>query len=319
MRRRGTPKYLEDGVLVANKAPGPTSHDVVERLRRRFKPAKLGHCGTLDPFANGVLVLAFNQATRLSSLLGASTKVYQASLRLGRSTDTGDYTGETTEEAPVPPLSPGQVAQALAEIKGLHWQSPPAFSAAKHQGRPLYAYARQGIKVDKPAKPITISEAELVELDQDLIEFKVRCSQGTYIRSLGEDLARSLDTHGHLEKLVRLESAPFTLEEAVDEKLAQDWTPEELSGAMLKPSQALARCGVPAVSLNEDRVWQLRQGRILKREVLMSGQMAEGKDRGAFRVLSPQGELVAVLRWLSPAEIRSGREYETIRVFPERT
>jgi len=319
VRRRGNPKYLEDGVLVVNKAPGPTSHDVVERLRRRFKPAKLGHCGTLDPFAGGVLVLAFNQATRLSSLLGAGVKQYQAGLCLGRATDTGDYTGETTDEAPVPKLSPEQVSQALADMKGLRWQAPPAFSAAKHQGRPLYAYARQGVKVEKSAKPITISQAELVEVKDGLIEFKIRCSQGTYIRSLGEDLAQSLNTHGHLIRLVRLESAPFTLEEAVDAEQAQAWTPEELSEALLKPSQALARCGLPAVSLNEDRVWQLRQGRILNREVLMSGQTAGGKDRGAFRVLSPQGDLVAVLRWLSPAEIKPGREYETIRVFPERT
>lgn len=316
MRRGGKPKFFLDGVLVVNKKPGPTSHDVVDRLRRRFKPDKLGHCGTLDPFARGVLVLAFNRATRLSALLSAGEKLYQAGLLLGQATDTGDFTGQVTQEAEVPVVSAEEVTEALMEMKGEQLQAPPAFSAAKYQGKPLYAYARQGIKVEKPPKPINVSDVELVELKDNLIEFRIRCSQGTYVRSLGEDLAERLGTAGHLVTLKRLASTPFTVEEAVELEQAQAWTPEELERALMEPSQALARCGLPAVSLDEDRVWQLRQGCVLKEDMLLASE--ESRKEGAFRVLSPGGELVAVLRWLSPAEARPGRDYETIRVFPER-
>lgn len=117
-RRRPKPSFLEDGVLVVNKPAGPTSHDVVERLRRRFRPAKLGHTGTLDPFATGVLVLAFNRATRMSNLLSAGDKVYAGTVSLGTATDTGDPTGEVIETAPVPEIGPEQAAAALASWKG---------------------------------------------------------------------------------------------------------------------------------------------------------------------------------------------------------
>ena len=155
-----------------------------------------------------------------------------------------------------------------------------------------------------------------MEFKDNLIEFRIRCSQGTYVRSLGEDMAERLGTAGHLVTLTRLASTPFTCQEAVDLEQAKAWTPEELEGFLMEPSEALARCGLPAVSLDEDNVWQLRQGCILQKDMLSTG--GEDHKKGAFRVLSPGGELVAVLRWLNPAEARPGRYYETIRVFPER-
>ena len=317
MGRRAKPKFTADGILVVNKPEGPTSHDVVAKLRRRFKPAKLGHAGTLDPFSTGVLVLAFNRATRLTGLLGGGEKNYRAGLVLGKATDTGDYTGQVVEEIPVPELDAEKVMRALGGLEGPGMQAPPAYSAAKHQGKPLYAYARKGIKVEKPPRPITVYRARLLGLDEGRVDFAMRVSAGTYIRCLGEDLAKALGTAGHLNSLCRTESEPFGLEEAVGLEEALDMTPEELEQALVPPSEALERCGLPAVELDEDRAWELRQGRILEGHTLQAAASGPLTGGTAFRVITAGGELVAVLRWLAPEEAKPGRDYETIRVFPE--
>ncbi len=319
MGRRRQVKFFSDGVLVIDKPAGPTSHDLVDRLRRRFKPAKLGHCGTLDPFATGVLVLAFNRATRMASLLGAGDKLYQGRIALGAATDSGDPTGQVVQEAPVPELDRKQVAAALAGLKGGRMQAPPAFSAAKHQGKPLYAYAREGVEVKKDPRPITVHQARLLDLGPDYIDFDLLCSRGTYVRSLAAELARELGTVGHLATLRRLASAPFAQGEALGLDEALELTSGELARRLLGLSPALERCGLPAVVLDDDRAWELRQGRILPRQVLLAGARETEPAKGPFRVLSGQGELVAVLRWLEPGEMRAGRDYENIRVFPEQS
>ncbi|MBU4565180.1 MAG: tRNA pseudouridine(55) synthase TruB [Desulfarculus sp.] len=314
-RRRRKPDFFDDGVLVVDKPAGPTSHDVVERLRRRFRPAKLGHTGTLDPFATGVLVLAFNRATRMSNMLGSGKKVYAGTVSLGKATDTGDPTGEVTETAPVPQIGPEQAAEALAALEGERQQAPPAYSAAKHQGKPLYAYARQGVAVEKPARAINVGQTKLVAMEPGEIAFELTCSKGTYVRSLAEDLARGLGTVGHLKQLRRLASAPFSLGEALELDEALDLSPQELAGRLIGLSQALERAGLPAVEVDADTAWQLRQGMILPREIFLTP--GSGPALGAFMVLTPEGELVAVLRWLEPGERRPGRDYESMRVFPE--
>jgi tRNA pseudouridine55 synthase len=313
-RRRAI--FKADGVLVIDKSSGPTSHDVVERLRRRFKPGKLGHTGTLDPMATGVLVLAFNQTTRLSNLLGAGRKIYRGRLALGAATDTGDRQGEVIEQAAVPELSREVVEKALTDMVGPRQQKPPAYSAAKHQGRPLYAYARQGVKVDKPAKDIVIYQATLLGMDPEGLDLEITCSRGTYVRSLGEELAVQLGTVGHLESLCREESRPFTRQEALQLQQALDMEPEELAAAMIDPSSALARCGLPASRLDADRSWQIQHGRLLPPAVFLA-DADPGLDLAeSFRVLNQEGDLIAVLRWLPPESRRSGKSYETIRVFP---
>lgn len=315
MKRPRNPRFNADGVLVVDKPAGLTSHDVVERLRRRFRPSRLGHAGTLDPFATGVLVLAFNQATRLMELLGAGSKVYQASLLLGSCTDSGDLTGQITREASVPEISPEQAEAALAGLLGPRMQAPPAFSAAKHEGRALYSYARQGQVVEKPARPITVYQASLDALEAGRIDFTLRVSRGTYLRSLGEDLAAALGTVGHLGALCRRASEPFSLAEAASLEQALAWDDLELEANLLTASAALERCGVPQVSLDEELAWQVRQGRQIPAPLLW------GENRepvaGPLRVLDQAGQLVAVLRWLGEQASGSGRPYETIRVFPE--
>lgn len=317
MSRRRKALFHQDGVLVVDKPEGPTSHDVVAALRRRFKPAKLGHAGTLDPFASGVLVLAFNQATRLAEIWGAGQKVYRGVLVLGRATDTGDPTGETVAEASVPELSAEAVGEALQGLVGDRMQSPPAYSAAKHEGRPLYSYARAGQEVKKPPRPITVYAAKLHGLEPGRIDFELTCSRGTYVRSLAEDLAKDLGGVGHLGSLRRLASQPFVAEESLALKDALGLQPQGLVRTMLDTSEALALCGLPAVEVDDDLAWQLRQGRIQRPEEL-SGPENEIRAGQAFRVLDPEGDLVAVLRWLEPGSGKRGRTYENIRVFPER-
>ncbi|MFH1033580.1 MAG: tRNA pseudouridine(55) synthase TruB [Pseudomonadota bacterium] len=316
-RRRRHPRFLGSGVLLIDKPAGPTSHDVVEDLRRRFQPAKLGHAGTLDPFATGLLVMAFNQATRLVDLMGLGAKTYAATLSLGRTFDTGDPTGQETASAPVPELSQDQVARALKAMEGPRLQEPPAYSAAKLQGKPLYAYARAGQEVHKPPRPITVHEARLLALRPGEIDFVMRCSRGTYLRSLAQELALALGSVGHLKALRRTESQPFGLDQAVELETALDWNGQELAQNLLPLDQALARCGLPVVELDDDLAWQLRQGRILPSQALLPEGASQAPQGQAFMVLDPAGAMVAVLRWLTEDQRRPGRAYETIRVFPE--
>ncbi len=315
-RRKWRTRFFESGVLVVDKPEGPTSHDVVAKLRGRFGPAKIGHSGTLDPFATGVLVVAFNQATKLSDLLGAGGKKYRAGLVLGRCTDTGDLAGSETGTAPVPELDRATVEQALAVMIGPRMQSPPAYSAAKHEGRPLYSYARDGKIVEKPPRPITIYDAALLDLRPGEIDFEMHCSRGAYIRTLGEDLAKDLGSVGHLQSLRRTASLPFGQDEAIGLEQALELTPEELARRLISMSEALGRCGLPAVTVDDDGAWRLRQGQGLPSETLLPQGLALDKAQGPFRVLEHNGTLIAVLRWLEPDEPRRDRDYEVIRVFP---
>jgi len=168
--------------------------------------------------------------------------------------------------------------------------------------------------VAKPPRPITVHSARLTGLAPGEIAFEMLCSRGTYVRSLAEDLARDLGTVGHLKQLARLASAPFSLSEAMGLEQALELSPAELEGRLLGLGEALARCGLPAVEVDQDLAWRLRQGEIIPRAELLGGD--DLPPGGPFRV-ERQGELVAVLRWLEPGERRPGRDYENIRVFPE--
>lgn len=206
---------IADGFLVIDKPPGLTSHDIVAVVRAVTGLKKVGHTGTLDPFATGVLPLALGGATRLISYLDESEKVYDASVRLGAQTDTGDPTGQVVREAPVPALKPAQIEAAVQSFVGERSQTPPKFSAVKVQGRPLYDYARAGQEVEVRARTIRIFGMELLDVTPDRLRVRIRCSRGTYARVIAEELAEALGTVGHLDELRREGSGRFTLEQAV--------------------------------------------------------------------------------------------------------
>ncbi len=206
---------ISDGFLVVDKPPGVTSHDVVAIVRNVTGLKKVGHTGTLDPFATGVLPLALGGATRLIAFLDEREKVYDATVVLGSQTDTGDPTGRVVAEAPVPTVKRERVEAVLADMVGEREQTPPRYSAVKIAGRPLYDYARAGQEVEAKARKITLHAMELLGHEAATIRVRIRCSRGTYARVIAEEIGVALGTVAHLGDLRREASGPFTLEAAV--------------------------------------------------------------------------------------------------------
>jgi tRNA pseudouridine55 synthase len=204
-----------DGFLVVDKPPGVTSHDIVAVVRAVTGLKKVGHTGTLDPFATGVLPLALGGATRLIGFLDESLKVYDATVQLGAATDTGDPTGTVVESAPVPELKRSEVERVLATFVGERDQVPPRYSAVKVAGRPLYSYARAGQEVEVKSRRITIHQIELLELGPERLRIRLHCSRGSYARVIAEELGVALGTLGHLSDLRREGSGRFGLENSV--------------------------------------------------------------------------------------------------------
>jgi len=207
------------GVFLIDKPVGPTSFAIVQRVRRALNVRKVGHAGTLDPFASGLLILCVGRpATKIIGQLMAGDKEYRATLQLGVETDTQDLEGQVMAEQPVVGVDSVRIAQVLAQFTGDLMQAPPAYSAVKHQGKPLYAYARKGIVVAKEPRPVKIAtlEAEVFDAAANQLTIRVLCSKGTYIRTLAADIGRELGCGAHLIALRRLRSGPFRVEAAVD-------------------------------------------------------------------------------------------------------
>jgi tRNA pseudouridine55 synthase len=203
-----------DGILNLNKPRGWTSHDVVAFIRRLTKIRKVGHAGTLDPMATGVLLVCLGRATRIAEYLMAGRKQYRAQVRLGISTDTHDAEGRVMATAPVA-VTHSQVRDVLARFVGCIAQVPPMVSALKKGGQPLYKLARQGIQVEREARPVEIYTLALTEFQPPDLTLEITCSPGTYIRALARDLGRELGCGAHLTALTRLASGSFTLDEAI--------------------------------------------------------------------------------------------------------
>ena len=214
------------GFLVLDKPAGPTSHDLVGILRSLIGVRRIGHTGTLDPFATGVLPLAIGGVTRLIQFLDEEHKVYQAELVLGSATETGDPEGEVVETGPQVSLE--QADAVLQSFVGEITQRPPPYSAVKHQGRPLYAYAREGTLIHGEPRQIQVHSMRRLPIDAapdgpQVLRFEVACSRGTYVRVLGVDIARALGTVGHLRSLRRLASGPFKIEQSIDLPTLSQW------------------------------------------------------------------------------------------------
>ena len=241
-----------DGVLLVDKPPGWTSHDVVERLRKVPGFHKTGHAGTLDPMATGLLIVCVNEATKIARFLMEGDKEYAATVRLGVVTDTLDATGRVLREGDWRGVTREDVERALGAFLGMIDQVPPMYSALKREGVPLYRLARRGIEVARTPRQIEITHLELMLRDRERIDFTVACSKGTYVRTLAADLGRALGTVAHLERLRRTRVGAFAVEEALPlaalETVAADALPllrvrEVLAGyaAFPAPAGVLAR------------------------------------------------------------------------------
>ena len=217
-----------NGFLLINKDSGITSSRVVQIVKKKFNFKKVGHLGTLDPMAEGLLILAINRATKFSSLLLQSNKTYQAEVTLGQQTDTDDAEGEITSTHQVM-CHKQEVEEKLLSFLGKSQQLPPAYSALKHKGKPMYKYAREGIQVDKEARTVTIDEIDNISINLPKVSFDIACSKGTYIRSIARDLGDRLECGGHLSRLIRTSQEKFLINNAIsiDEACEEDIIPLE--------------------------------------------------------------------------------------------
>jgi tRNA pseudouridine55 synthase len=288
------------GVLIVDKAEGPSSHDVVRVVRRVFRTRAVGHAGTLDPMASGVLVLGIGEGTKLLAHLSASDKRYSATLKLGAETDSLDAHGSVVEEAPVPSgLSRELVQAAASPFVGETLQRAPVISAIKQAGLPLYARVRRGEDVIAPERSVFVHALEIVEVGADQIEFQVHCAKGFYVRSLGRDLARALGTCGHLTRLRRIASGRFELSGAVAFDALQKAAggDEDMRAAVhartLPLAAALAGCS--RVEVTQDGVEDIRHGRPVVRERIAGGEVpAAGTE--PIALVDAGGELRALGR-----------------------
>lgn len=204
-----------DGALLVDKPAGPTSHDVVEAVRRHFGIKKVGHCGTLDPNATGLLILVLGRATRLSEKLMSEDKTYAGTIKFGETTSSYDAAGELVSSLPVPPLTLDQLNETAASFAGDHLQMPPMVSAIKKDGVPLYKLARKGIEVERKPRLVHIYYFKFSCYAEPFGEFRVACTKGTYVRSLAHELGQKLGCGAHLAALRRLVSGQFDVANAL--------------------------------------------------------------------------------------------------------
>jgi tRNA pseudouridine55 synthase len=278
-----------DGILLVDKPAGVTSAGVVREVKRAHRPHSIGHLGTLDPLATGLLPLCIGRGTKIAQFLGAEHKSYTGTIRLGVATDTLDVEGRVLAEAPVPPLHAERLADVARSLTGAGLQRPPMYSAVKHRGKPLYELARAGVTIDRAERPIEISSLELetVASDPALVAFAVTCSKGTYVRVLAEDVGRALGTLAALATLRRTAFGDFTLAEAhtLDAVLARP--PGDLP--VIAPEQALR--SARRIAVGAAQAFAIASGQ-------RGGVAALGRPRPSDRlaaVVAPCGRLLAVL------------------------
>jgi tRNA pseudouridine55 synthase len=288
--RRQDGPALSSGVLIIDKPPHVTSHDVVAAVRRHTGGAKIGHTGTLDPFATGVLPLVIGKATRLAQHLSAGRKAYEADVRLGRTTDTFDITGRVLSEADPEACrpSPAAVEEALSTFRGTWMQTPPAFSAKHVDGARAYEQARRGVAVDLPPVEVTVWDLSLLSMDRGLIRVRLVCSAGFYVRSFAEALGRTLGPGACLEALRRTQSGGFGLDAAIPlERVLLDGP-----AAHVRPLGTMLT-DWPAVTLTAEGVDRVGHGREVGPAQLV-GPALSVLAGGRTRLLGPDGALLAL-------------------------
>lgn len=284
-----------NGILIIDKPAGITSHDVVSRVRRILRTKRVGHTGTLDPFATGVMVILAGQATRLAQFFDKDSKEYEATVRFGFETDTGDRTGERrgeSEKGKKGELRIEEIAAVLPGFRGEIMQTPPMYSAKKIDGKKLYEHARKGETVERKAVAVTISELEIISRlspsDMELgtwdVGLTVRCSAGTYIRTLAEDIGKKLEIGAHLTELRRTAAGKFSIDHSVTlEQLAGLEDPTTVLIPMTTAVSHLAKFTLP-----DDRIDKTRNG------LLTRINAAAFNDGEPVQMLDASGELIAI-------------------------
>lgn len=282
-----------DGILVVDKPTNMTSATLVAKVKKLFKAKKVGHTGTLDPFATGVLVCCINKATRLAEFLVKGSKTYEAVLYLGISTETQDNTGKILSINKIPTFSVDTLTEAFNRFKGVILQKPPVYSALKHKGVPLYKLARKGKPVQKPARQVEISSIKIMDIDLPEIRFEVSCSGGTYVRTLCADIGEYLGCGGHLKELRRIENSGFSIKKAVSVSELESATGlESISRKLIPMKDALK--DMPEVLVPYEITEKIRNGALITKEELNIENMAG--PEGFIKAIDKNDELVAVLK-----------------------
>jgi tRNA pseudouridine55 synthase len=275
-----------NGVVIIDKPAGWTSHDVVAKIRNLTKIKKVGHTGTLDPFATGVLPLMLGRATRLTNYFLASDKVYHGVMRFGFATTTYDVDGERLGEDARPQLSESRLHEIFARYQGTVHQTLPPYSAKKVHGKPMYAYARKGIEMAPSTKPVTIKSLKLLQVNQSEVEFELFCSAGTYARSLAHDIGADYGCGAHLVRLRRTRSGEFPIETAVALSDGQQFHSRDFFISRMIPMRNLLP-EIPAIVISNGDKKKLMHGMDLN---LITADWGSEE----FRLMDESGELIAL-------------------------
>jgi len=309
-----TARLMGDGLLILDKPAGCTSHELVQRVKRMLGADKVGHGGTLDPFATGVLVVLVNEATKLSPYLAGQDKCYRFTLVLGVETDTLDSTGSVVARYTGPVVRETEVREACSALIGELDLEVPRYAAVRVGGERLYRLARRGVPVEPPTRRVSIRSLALLDFRWPEVSLETVCSKGTYVRSLGAHVGRSLGCGAHVCRLRRLRSGSFTLEQAV--------TPTELAAAVA--AGQLTRIMIPAAGglkefpdlrVSHVGARRLRQGVALGQAGLLSDNGGRGWPLGLYRVLDPDDQLVALVARSNTEQMGEKASFETLRVF----
>jgi tRNA pseudouridine55 synthase len=286
-------------VVLVDKPAGITSLDAVRRLRALLAPLRIGHTGTLDPLATGLLVVCLGEATKLVPYMRLEPKKYEGSFRLGWVTDTWDCTGKVVERNDVPSLTGERLSRAFAELEGLQYLDPPVFSAIKHKGRPLYAYARKGLAVETAPRKTFIEAFRMLARNEDVVEFELTCSRGTYVRSVVHGMGKRLGCGACLCSLRRLRCGRFRIEEALSlEGLEAIIERKGQEQVLLPPARVLDHLDAYEVVGQSEK--KVLHGSPLRDADLHSPEALRGRVGEMFRLLI-QGELAAIAEARSDA------------------
>ncbi len=295
MARRKARGRPVNGVLVVNKPTGLTSNDALQQAKRLLFAAKAGHTGALDPLATGVLPLCFGEATKFSQFLLDADKRYRTTYQLGAFSTTGDADGELLDAVSTAAVTREQVWQALQPFIGDILQVPPMYSALKHNGEPLYKLARQGIEIEREARPVTVYSIDLLDFragEQAQVDLDIHCSKGTYIRSIAEDLGKALGVGAHVVKLHRTQAGAFTEADMLELDDLREERGEQLAEVLdhhLLPVDTPVQ-ELPALTLPEDSAYYFRQGNpVMDPQVYRLGQEGD-----MVRVFAESGDFLGV-------------------------
>ncbi len=315
---------MYNGVLVIDKPSGYTSFQIVQAVRRKLGIKKVGHAGTLDPLATGVLPVCLGPATKIVQFIMAGHKIYQGSLILGVTTDTYDADGKITGQMPLPyGLDMVSIQRAARGLTGTLLQAPPPFSAAKYHGRPLYKFARHGRMIQKAGRPVDVFSFDILGIRLPEVDFRVHCSKGTYVRSLVHELGIRLGCGAYLVGLCRTQSGPFNIRQAIGlDTLNRYIEGKKASEVIIPVDKALSH--IPAVQIDIEMARDLRKGRpilidrvrkVLREQVISPGH----RDLPYLRLLlsRPGNEdLVCIAKWPGTEKTDGGQGFlETIKIW----